>query len=223
LTNGTNDFLVTAEMWNDPANGTLDRAMLYLFMAMSGGWDWGEFYEVLGVLPKFYLFLFLAYVAFSLLAVVNVVTGIFVDSALQSNQADKDFVVQDEIAKQQQFGKKVKKVFEEISTGSGGRITVEEFENRLSDEHVVAYFQALKLDVGDAKKLFSLLDTDNSGEIDVDEFLTGCQRLQGESRALDMALMQLQIKWLSEALVSFRTSVDGSFASLCSRLPHAAG
>jgi len=225
IASGTIDFLEGAEMWQDPGNAdliswfsTLDRAMVQLYMAMSGGRDWGDYYEALAPMPGFYRLAFLAYMSFSFVAVVNVVTGVFVDSALQSNQADRELVVQEEIAKQQQFGSKVRKVFEEMDMESEGRITLEDFERRLNDEHVIAYFNALKLDVGDAKKLFMLLDSDSSGEIDVDEFLTGCQKLQGESRALDTALMQMQIRMLSESLSSFRTSVDGSFASLRLRL-----
>lgn len=80
---------------------------------------------------------------------------------------------------------------------STGCITQEEFEKKLSDERVIAYFNAMKLDVGEARILFNLLDHDRSREISVDEFLEGCFQLQGEARHLDTKIMQYEIRTIN--------------------------
>jgi len=54
--------------------------------------------------------------------------------------------------------------------------------------------------VSDAATLFRLLDHDNSGQINIHEFITGCYKLQGESRSLDMKIMQLEIQNLQESV-----------------------
>jgi hypothetical protein len=70
-------------------------------------------------------------------------------------------------------------------------------------ELIIAYFNALKLDVSDAKTLFRLIDYDHSEEIGIDEFLEGCYKLQGESRSLDMKIMQSEVHFLQEHFWKF--------------------
>jgi len=56
----------------------------------------------------------------------------------------------------------------------------------------------MKLDAGDANKLFKLMDKDNSGELDIDEFVSGCYQLQGESKSVDVKLMQLEVEKIQD-------------------------
>merc|ERR1719353_1821311 len=89
-------------------------------------------------------------------------------------------------------------IFVEMDQDEQGTISLEEFESKLEDERVIAYFNALKLDVSDARVLFRLLDTDESGEITIDEFIVGCYKLQGESRSLDMKIMIFEVNALRD-------------------------
>merc|ERR1712232_372123 len=104
-----------------------------------------------------------------------------------------------------------------------------EFESKLGDERVVAYFNAMKLDVSDAVMLFRMLDYDQSDEISIDEFVVGCYKLQGESRSLDMKIMQYEVRFLQEAFTTFGHRMDSidkrvrrisqSFSASNSQLP----
>merc|ERR1712023_248283 len=87
FTSATVAHLDTSEKWrmekNDPLQeffGTLDRSIVSLFMAMSGGNDWGQYYDALIPLEWPYRIMFLFFIAFALFAVVNIVIGIFVDT-----------------------------------------------------------------------------------------------------------------------------------------------
>mmetsp|Transcript_3285 Transcript_3285/g.9302 ORF Transcript_3285/g.9302 Transcript_3285/m.9302 type:complete len:559 (-) Transcript_3285:138-1814(-) len=217
FTTATSDLLEESGTWTDPQRsrlvewfGTVDRSILNLFQAVYGGTDWGEYYNALRVLPGIYVILFLAYMCFALLAVVNVITAIFVDSAFQCNQNDTDILVNEELEAKKQFENRIRDVFEEMDDGGEGQISLQDFEARLDDERVIAYFNALTLEVRDARKLFKLLDYDQSGTIDVDEFLTGCMRLRGGSRAFDQAVMQMEIQWMAEALIASNRTGAGS-------------
>merc|ERR1712217_926110 len=107
-----------------------------------------------------------------------------------------------------QYLKSMRAVFEEMDTDGTACVTEEEFESKLSDERVIAYFNALKLDVSDARTLFSLLDHDQSHEVSIHEFLTGCYKLQGESRSLEMKIMQCEVKFLKEMFFGFKESLN---------------
>lgn len=224
LTNAVTDLLNAEKGWAKEEHkdlldnfGTLEASILTLYMSMSGGQDWGDIYAMLSVLPITNRFLFLLFVSFALFAVVNIVTGIFVDTALQCNSSDNEAVVQEELAAKERYLERMRRVFDEMNTDGTGRISMEDFERKLDDERVKAYFNALKLDVSDASKLFLLLDYDQSGEISIEEFLQGVQKLKGESRALDMAIMMYEVRWLAEALINLQDFCDKGFARIAPR------
>merc|ERR1712232_1236156 len=182
--------------------GTLEDSIISLYMAMSGGNDWSAYYEALGQLPGQYRVCFLLFITFAVFAVVNIVTGVFVESAMQSSRKDREVIVSEELEHKKSYLLSMRQVFEELDTDDTGLITPEEFEKRLDDERVIAYFNALKLDVSDAQVLFRLLDYDQSNEVSIGEFLSGCYRLQGESRSLDMKIMQVQVGNLQETFAA---------------------
>merc|ERR1712113_478792 len=49
------------------------------------------------------------------------------------------------------------------------------------------YLQLLDLNVSEAHSLFKLLDTDNSGEVGIQEFIMACMRLKGTAKSIDVA------------------------------------
>merc|ERR1719473_2221925 len=108
FTTATCDYLNTVEKWNHDDNGdlidafgTLDTSILSLFMSMSGGNDWAQYYEALIPLQIQYRLFYLLFIVFCIFAVVNIVTGVFVESALQANIKDRDIVVHEELRSKQ--------------------------------------------------------------------------------------------------------------------------
>lgn len=208
FTSAITDALDTPEKWHHEQHetlrnsfGTLERAVLSLFMSMSGGNDWALYYESLVYLPAGYPVAYIFFIGFTMFAVVNIVTGVFVEAALQNNIRDKDIVVADELETKKVYLRSMQEVFMEMDEDGYGTISREEFEKNLACEKIIAYFNALKLDVSDAKVLFTLLDYDHTGEITIDEFLDGCYKLQGESRSLDMKIMQYEVKFIERSVI----------------------
>merc|ERR1719321_1562251 len=167
------------------------------------------YYVAISHLGFFYRLGFLMYISFALFAVINVVTGVFVDSAMQCNHTDREVVVHEELQNKKLYLEQMADIFTEMDSDSTGCITIEEFERRLKDERVIAYFNAMKLDVSDARTLFSLLDYDNSEEVEIKEFLAGCYKLQGESRSLDLKIMQYEVRFLAEMVSEIHEGLVG--------------
>eukprot|EP00931_Biecheleriopsis_adriatica_P087484 TRINITY_DN61947_c0_g1_i1.p1 TRINITY_DN61947_c0_g1~~TRINITY_DN61947_c0_g1_i1.p1 ORF type:complete len:694 (+),score=161.47 TRINITY_DN61947_c0_g1_i1:151-2082(+) len=188
--------------------GTLDVAIISLYMSMSGGNDWGMYYEALKPLPIFFRLAFLAFITFAVFAVFNIVTGVFVESAMQSTQADRETVVQDELEAKKSYLSSMQTLFEEMDDDDSGKISLKEFESRLSDSRIQAYFGAMKLDVSDAVMLFKLLDDDDSGEISHEEFVNGCSKLQGEARSLDTKIMSYEVRKTRESMEKVMRTVQ---------------
>jgi len=194
--------------------GSLDRSMYALYRSMSGGNDWGDVVDLLDPLPSFYQPLFLVFISFAIFAVVNVVTGVFVENAMQSSQQDREVIVQEEVRAKEKYLSSMQELFEEMDSNQSGSITHDEFERQLDDERALAYFDALKLEISDVRTLFTLLDIDQTGAVDVEEFLIGCQKLKGEAKSLDLAVVNHEIKWLISSLSGFADYVEQQFTSL---------
>merc|ERR1712232_349517 len=116
-----------------------------------------------------------------LLAVLNVITGVFCQSAMESAQRDPELLANSLLRNRNAQEAQMTALFERIDTDDSGEITISELEALLSDSMVQAHFQALNLKPGDAWTLFKLLDTDQSNKIDLEEFVLGCLQLQGSA------------------------------------------
>merc|ERR1719203_378543 len=93
--------------------------------------------------------LFSIYVMFALLAMMNVVTGIFVDSVLLSAKRDKDnFLLNN-----------AREIFKEAEDGL---ITREQFLDMMDNRHMIEFFKGIDVDPSLAQSLFSIMGLDDS-------------------------------------------------------------
>lgn len=203
LTQGCVDFLNDADAWDVFEHrslrdhfGSLDSAVLSLFEAMAGGISWGELVDALGPLNWNFMALFLFFISLAIFAVLNIVTGVFVQTALERTQKDKESLIQNAMTTKENYLHKMYLIFRECDTDHSNTLSFEELEQSMEDERMSAYLEALGLDCDDVDTLFVLLDRDGEGHIDIHEFLTGCLKLKGEAKGLDIAIIQYQTKWL---------------------------
>lgn len=60
------------------------------------------------------------------------------------------------------------------------------------------YFKCLNVDVEEARQVFDLLDSDGGGMLDAHELVSGCLRLRGPAKSLDMCLLMRQVSAVSD-------------------------
>merc|ERR1719491_927443 len=119
------------------------------------------------------------FIAFVILSILNVVTGIFVQSAIERAGEVERLNKVDQ----------ARKLFKIIDLDNNNGITFDELEAHLETPEVMDFFKGIDVDITDAKDLFDLLDFDGSGSLEFEEFLSGCIRLQGPAKALDMLIV----------------------------------
>jgi len=190
--------------------GSLPLAALSLYEAMTGGVDWNDIWMPLGVLDPTYRLSFLIFITLAILSLMNVVTAVFVETAIQRSANDGSMRVQKELDNKAEFVSNMQRVFEELDTNSSGTLTLEEFEKQMEDENVLTFMSTLELDIDQVKTLLCLLDRDQNGEVDVDEFITGCIRLKGGAKSLDMAILQYQVEWIVYNMAWLTASVQNN-------------
>lgn len=167
--------------------GSVPMSCLVLFQTMTGGIDWADVAKPLTIyISPFLAVVFSFYMAFVLFAMLNVITGVFVESALESDAEEKDATM-------------VSRLLEFLSgcpSAADGALSWDEFSARLSDPAMICYFQSVDLDPAEAASLFKLCDSDQNGTVDPEEFVMGCLRLRGHAKAIDLAtLMYENRKW----------------------------
>eukprot|EP00927_Polykrikos_kofoidii_P042166 TRINITY_DN3601_c0_g2_i1.p1 TRINITY_DN3601_c0_g2~~TRINITY_DN3601_c0_g2_i1.p1 ORF type:complete len:828 (-),score=150.70 TRINITY_DN3601_c0_g2_i1:216-2624(-) len=189
--------------------GSLFRTILTLYECIASGLSWDEaIVPLIRDISPWVGVVFCFYIAFSIFAMMNVVTGVFVEKAMQHAEEDKE----------EYLATHISEAFKRADADDSGEVTWEEFESRLEAEEMQEYFKAIDVDISEAKGLFKLIDADGSGSIDAVEFISGCMRLRGPAKALEMTLLLHEMnrmhEWLADKLVRIEMQVNNSNSML---------
>jgi len=172
--------------------GSLSRTILSLWQSMSGGADWdmmaGPLIDQVGVLTGL---AFAVFIAFALLALMNVVTGVFVQTALQSAKDEEDAFLVDQVLK----------LFNKSAAADNETITIDQIDEKFADPNTQREWRAINVQPTEAKYLFSLLDIEEAGEVSFQEFLCGCLRLHGASKSMDVLTVMQENRSMSRQLL----------------------
>lgn len=164
----------------------------------------------------------LFYIMFTIFSVLNVITGVFVDSAIQTTNSQRDIQIERELELKDSFLKSLKDFFEALDTDGNGAIHLDEIKIMLQDQTLAAYFAVLGFDEVNAHQIFHLLDDDESGEVSIQEFLDGCAKLKGQARSIDVHAIMHQCRALHRdiSFVGSQLGVDLHQAAHASRQSH---
>eukprot|EP00930_Biecheleria_cincta_P059951 TRINITY_DN45667_c0_g1_i1.p1 TRINITY_DN45667_c0_g1~~TRINITY_DN45667_c0_g1_i1.p1 ORF type:complete len:322 (-),score=62.76 TRINITY_DN45667_c0_g1_i1:50-931(-) len=158
--------------------GSLWSTILTLWTCITGGADWNDLVQLfMHEISAWLGIQLVCFITFCILAMANVITGIFVETAVTTAQQDKDVYV----------AKKVADVFKENT--SGGHIDRQDFLNMAQSDKLADLFRAVNVDVKDAPTIFKILDLDDNGSVDPIELLDGWLRLRGPAKSMDLALL----------------------------------
>mmetsp|Transcript_93423 Transcript_93423/g.146975 ORF Transcript_93423/g.146975 Transcript_93423/m.146975 type:complete len:718 (-) Transcript_93423:424-2577(-) len=199
--------------------GTLDITILTLYESITGGLDWRDAVDpLIKWISAWMAVFFSCYIAFSVLAVMNVVTGVFVESALLSAKGEQDIFMINNL----------RDLFEMVTLDKGEDchptdlvMTWEDFVTRLHSVQMQDYFKAIDVDPSDARGIFCLLDQDNTGFVTFEDFVNGCCRLRGQAKALDLQILLHELRRFSSKMEAHTQYVEGGlhFKKLARYLP----
>lgn len=181
--------------------GSLWQSILSLFQAMSGGVDWEDLSTPLidNISPILGI-VFTAYMAFAVLAMMNVVTAVFIESALLRAKEDKE----------SELGYHMRNMMSKVDTDCSGMISWQAFQYLMSDAKMQRNFRALELDISEAKGLFNLLDIEGNGMISAQEFVSCCLQLRGPAKAIDVATLLYHNRRMSMRWKAHSRHVEGA-------------
>eukprot|EP00929_Paragymnodinium_shiwhaense_P002964 TRINITY_DN103315_c0_g1_i1.p1 TRINITY_DN103315_c0_g1~~TRINITY_DN103315_c0_g1_i1.p1 ORF type:complete len:749 (-),score=155.10 TRINITY_DN103315_c0_g1_i1:148-2394(-) len=170
------------------------RTIMTLFRCVSGGMEWSVAAEPITHINWTFGVIWTCYIAFMLFGILNVLTGIFCDAAMQAAQTDRSNVIAAQLEERACLVDTVRTIFEESDKDGSGHVTKDEFLEIIENEEMAAQLASLGVQTSEAQGLFELLDDDDSGYVEVEEFVTGILRLKGSAKAVDMVTLLYENK-----------------------------
>merc|ERR1719401_1555657 len=132
--------------------------MASLFMSITNGIDWHDVAAPLLELDFIWATVFTCFITFVIFAVLNVVTAIFCQSAVEAVQWSQDAMMDSFMKNKEVYTARFKQLFRRIDTENNGFISKNDFKARCADKNVENYFATLQLESFDAMVLFKVLD-----------------------------------------------------------------
>ncbi|CAK0843600.1 unnamed protein product [Prorocentrum cordatum] len=179
--------------------GDLFRSMLSLWMAVSGGISWHELTTPLKETGNAaWMMLFLIYITFVYFFVLNVVTGVFCQNAIEGAQTDLDLTIEAQVKEKQVYADRLKLLFEEMNAdyeeANFEGLTAADIVEQMEKPKVQSWFRAMDIDAKQTWKLFKALDPANSGRISLEAFVEGCLQMKGSATRVDVESLKWEIR-----------------------------
>jgi len=180
--------------------GSVETAIFTLYCAAFAADDWIVYYEAAELLGAFYPGLFLLYMAFIQISLLNVLTGIFVENAMKLAQPDRDRKSLERRQEEILIQRELCRLSVEMDTDATGTISKGEFTDFLQRGKLRAQLSVLGLDIQDAEIFFEVLShASDGGEVLIEDFVRGCMRLKGLATSIDMQTLLVGFKMLQKS------------------------
>jgi hypothetical protein len=165
--------------------GSLGDSMLSLYMSVTGGDDWIRFYQSIEASGELYAASFVFFTFFFDFALVNILTGIFVEKAVMAATPDREDRVLDQRRKLLREAQEFRTLCQRLDREGSGLVSFEDFKFQMANENMIAYMSSVGLDVDDVELFFHVV-AGNESVVDIDTFVEGCMSMKGSASSLDV-------------------------------------
>jgi len=179
--------------------GGIDRMMFTLVQVMLGDSFHAYIRELIHFLPYTWLY-FYAYIALVCVVLMNLVTAIIVENAMETSRNDHVQQLQDKHEKHAAEMKQLKVLFTLMDQDGSGTLSWSEFKLSFKDKEMKNKWRLLDFRPEDCRELFQLLD-DGDGEINVNEFFQGLSRMKGDAQSKDVYRLQKTLDKLQDSVM----------------------
>jgi voltage-gated sodium channel len=190
--------------------GTVQQGMLSLYLASTGGKDWGTFYDILEPCGSLTCMLYLFFIAFTQIAVMNILTGIFVENAMKHAEPDKDSRYLDMLRQQTHEVKALFALCKEIDVDNSGTISMTEVTRMLHEEDSSfrKHFFEMGLRPLEIECFFEMMTAAGSGDaVELGHFVHGITKMRGQATSIDLQRLLYQVKVMHTQVDAIATIV----------------
>merc|ERR1719313_2841112 len=110
---------------------------------------------------------------------MNVIAAVFVEVAVSRAKGDNMIQLMEDRKHQQEVSQQLIKVFQSADSARRGRVTCDEWVDFVGSAAGKEFMTMFSQDSKQAEKIFRMLDLDESGAIEIEEFVVGFMRILG--------------------------------------------
>lgn len=195
----------------DDTYGSLSSSMYTLFQAMSNGISWSAAAEPLQRIDLIWLWFFLMYITFTTFCVLNVVTSVFLETAMLTSKQEAEFLMCEHQSERSLKIKHLKEIFRMADQDTSHEISWPELKAIIKAKPFRDYLGAIGIDMSsvyqdddvnmrELRLFWKLLDIDESGKVSRQEFFESCLKLQGHAKSFDVHILRHETKSLKKAM-----------------------
>jgi hypothetical protein len=181
----------------DRMYGTVARSTLTLFRASTGGDDWAIPYDVIVEVGVSGAIVYLIFISFTQLALINIITGIFVESAVQTLRPDRETIATEHLRLEKENAMELERLCKMADKDGNGRLGRQEFEDSLHKDRIRRLLMVLGLSKHHVMEFFDTMSTlaiDDEGEVDISQFVRGCMQLKGAATNFDVQMIHAEMR-----------------------------
>jgi len=174
---------------------SVQTSMVTLAKAAFGGEDWGVALDVVAECGFMSALFYMLFIAFSQIALINIITGIFVESAMQSLAPNREQLATQLDVEEKGYAKELEMLCISVDADKSGCLTKEQFNNGIKEGRIPLLLHLLGLSRTNVENFFQVLcDASPDNQVDIKSFVRGCMRLKGAATSFDLQTMMLDLK-----------------------------
>lgn len=199
----------TAGFWDHEIYfGTIPRSMLSFFqVCVLDGWSENIVRHVKKNQPGME-WMFVAFIFFTTFGILNIVVGVVVENTLQMAKVSDAKIKKKREKDRMRVLNHLRDFFEQSDEDGSGTLTSEEVQIAMENPENRKRLALMDLPIEEPSELFTLLDVDNSGEISIDEFISGCMRIKGTAKSKDILALQIMIDTLGSRMIDLGHALE---------------
>ncbi|CAE7941310.1 unnamed protein product [Symbiodinium necroappetens] len=183
---------------------SVPQSMLTLFLSITNGISWDEALQPLRQISDIAVVGLLIYIVITVLAVLNVVTGVFCNMAIESARADKDIATMQQMQKHEAQVEALREVFREINTEGQEVIGLDDLKEAMQRQKLRSFMHAMEIATDDIVTLFMWY---------------GCMNLAGPAKGLQVARMGYESTIIRKEIKAMREDLHFEDSGLVSSKP----
>jgi len=182
---------------------TIFRSMFTLFQMMTlESWTDDIARHVVRNQPGMMVFIiiFLGVLTFGLM---NVVIAIVVENTLAQAERDEKKLAKARERDRLKVFSQLRDIFVEADVDQSGSLDVQEVIDVIAKPEIYNKLKMIEFPVENPVQIFTLLDYDDSGELSIDEFISGCLRMKGAAKSKDLLVAQVAVDQMKRSFDAF--------------------
>eukprot|EP00746_Dinoflagellata_sp_MGD_P003372 gnl/MRDRNA2_/MRDRNA2_106563_c0_seq1.p1 gnl/MRDRNA2_/MRDRNA2_106563_c0~~gnl/MRDRNA2_/MRDRNA2_106563_c0_seq1.p1 ORF type:complete len:574 (+),score=108.69 gnl/MRDRNA2_/MRDRNA2_106563_c0_seq1:76-1797(+) len=198
----------------DALFGTVPISMFTLFAVVTTD-QWADIARCAMMYEQWSWLFFLIFLACTSFAMMNVIVAVIVEATMEQASQVKGDIYKKEEAEKQEAIFKIGEVFTNADQDGNGLLTRREFMAAVSQKDVQMYLLESGIDLRVAGSLFDLLDVNDSGSLDADEFVRGAMKARGMAKAKDVLSIQCDMWRFEKRYCKELIELKGDVSARC--------